>query len=314
MGNDAIENMCAKEIEIKEIIKPKEIVNYHYTSPSGLMGIIKEDGSAKVFFTQYDSLNDKSEREHAIRLICKACQECIEEETIDRDLFDAIRESLSSKEYFFVFPSETHPGAVTGKFEEYDTYLFSCSANSDSLPMWNYYSKSRHYEGYNIGFRLPTEPTPPDKGYTMDLIKVVYDDSLKREMIKKYVAAVYCVWREGKGADLWLKGWIDGLLNLVLFALKSRHFSHEEEVRMVLRVPQKYRTTGINEVSQRKYRESNGFIVPYVEFHFERAAIRDIHVAPLLESEMAVKNVKDMMAQRNHPDIDVSPSEIPIRF
>ena len=36
---------------------------YHYTSSNGLLGIIKPHKNPSIYFTQYDCLNDKSERE-----------------------------------------------------------------------------------------------------------------------------------------------------------------------------------------------------------------------------------------------------------
>ena len=38
----------------------------HYTSPQGLLPIFKENGDIVLWFTQYDSLNDRSERENII--------------------------------------------------------------------------------------------------------------------------------------------------------------------------------------------------------------------------------------------------------
>ena len=57
--------------DIREALHPKTRRIYHYTSPSGLLGILAKEGGAKLYFTQYDSLNDRSERIHAEKCIKK---------------------------------------------------------------------------------------------------------------------------------------------------------------------------------------------------------------------------------------------------
>ena len=187
-----------KSIENRQIISEELSVPvdnyylYHYTSPDGFMGIIQPEGKAKLWFTQYDSLNDASERvafedyykEYCSRKKCKH---------IFSDAFFTAINSLKGSDFcgitnrtneFSIWDDGKKVPITHARNAICNTYLCCFSTDEDSLAMWNYYSKSGKYEGYNIGFLTDTLQTIGsfEKGYYIELIKVIYSD-LKKEQI-----------------------------------------------------------------------------------------------------------------------------------
>lgn len=71
----------------------------------------------------------------------------------------------------------------------HDTYLCCFSRETDLLPMWNYYSKSQHYEGYNIGFMsdIFKEHQSYERGYSIQLKRVLYTNKEKDEILDKII-------------------------------------------------------------------------------------------------------------------------------
>ena len=67
-------------------------------------------------------------------------------------------------------------------------------------------------------------------------------------------------------------------------------------------------------LSERKYRESNGYIIPYVEYTLAGYDLREIITAPLFEQELAQNNLQSMLTQRGYTNVNIKPSMIPIRF
>lgn len=216
----------------------------------------------------------------------------------------------------FAQPSIKNPGTISPFWDEYDTYLCSFSQNKDSLPMWNYYSKSQHYEGYNIGFYIENKHAEGLSGYKFNIAKIIYTDTEKEELIRNLLISIAKKYADEdiKSNNSWLISWLTDYINDIILAFKKPCFAHEEEVRMILRVPKRYRSNGIDRVSKRQYRENNGYIIPYVEYSFEKGMVYEIHIAPLLEPEIAKRNVYDLLAQRDYSHVRVFLSEIPIRF
>lgn len=72
------------------------------------------------------------------------------------------------------------------------------------------------------------------------------------------------------------------------YIFKDEHFQHEQEVRAILQIP---KDTEIPYLLKIQYRNSNGYIVPYIEFELRENVNRSVTIAPLLEKELAKNNV-----------------------
>lgn len=302
---------------------------YHYTSPSGLLGIVdNEENSknAKLWFTRWDSLNDKNER-YDIQEVLKEYKE-LKGDSIPKEFQDAIQKLIDTDVDEWELPpilwhyyDMSHLKCMNFSDPNPDNiYICSFSTDGDSLPMWNYYSKSSHYEGYALGIDVAKweERVKELNGCALDIRRVIYDE---KDKIKKIDEIVSECEKDLKNESIQkirstILGteYIEQNLSLRIARLqlifKDKHFSHENEVRAILKIP---KDKDISNELPTKYRTGNGYIIPYVEVSVPKEAITSVTVGPLLEKELAKKNVKEMLESRGC-SCDVYTSEIPIRF
>jgi len=294
----------------------------HYTSPQGLLSIFKENGDIVLWFTQYDSLNDRSERENIIISYNKFIERNKDNFTEEFILF--LQSITITDKTYIAYKTEysvdengntsTH---YDSKEQECDTYLCCFSTIPDSLQMWNYYSKNNRYEGYSISFSSDyfEEALSFGNGYKMTIAQVIYNDSDKLAIWEKFVFPLYEIYKTATMKELSeIKYRIQNFMENLQFLFKDVCFMHENEVRVILRVPKNMRKKDLLNISRRKYRSSNGYVIPYVEVKCHPDSCHFITTAPLLEKDLAIKNLKDMLDNYNHPFVAVFPSDIPIRF
>lgn len=304
---------------------------YHYTSPSGLLGIVdngEDSKNAKLWFTRWDSLNDKNER-YDIQEVLKEYKKS-KGDSIPKEFQDAIQKLIDTDVDEWELPpilwhyyDMNHLKCMNFSDPDPDNiYICSFSTDGDSLPMWNYYSKSSHYEGYALGIDVAKweERVKELNGCALDIRRVIYDEKdkikkideivsecekdLKNESIQKILSTIL-------GTE-----YIEQNLSLRIARLqlvfKDKHFSHENEVRVILRIP---KDKDISNELPTKYRQGYGYTIPYVEIPVPKEAITSIRVGPLFDKELAKKNVnvKEMLESRGC-SCNVYTSEISIRY
>ncbi len=310
---------------------------YHYTSPSGLLGIVdneKDHENAKLWFTRCDSLNDKSER-CDIQKVLKKYKE-LRKDTIPKEFRDVIEDLINTEVTKWKLPPILwrHSTDVLNylSLDEPDPiniYICSFSIYGDSLPMWNYYSKSNHYEGYALGIDSAKwkENIENLNGYTLDIRRIIYQEEAKIDELDKIVSECNQSLEIAQRYQT-----IVGLKHVkydflcqiaeLQFYFKDEHFSHENEVRAILQIPKDKDVSGKEAAKDKdvsnnkvitKYRAGNGYIIPYMEVPVPKEAITSVTVGPLLEKELAKKNVKEMLESRGY-SCKVHTSEVPIRF
>ncbi len=295
---------------------------YHYTSPSGLLGILRRD-KCVLWFTKYDSLNDASERIEILSFSKRYCERKIREGVFSEEYAQAIMNVQLSDMHGIIYPptltdriDEEQGMRCIGRAESTacDTYLCCFSEDPDSLPMWNYYSKSNDYQGYRIGFlhNYISDISNIGKGYSIHFRRVIYDESEKTEIFDAIFMPLYDFYREGNSADKSAAlQQVQTVINNFQYVFKNECFKHEKEVRAILQVPRFLENaTALFAV---KYRSGHGYIIPYIEFEFAKQAIMNITVAPLSNSDVAISNLKQMLRD-NHYATCVCPSKIPIRY
>lgn len=286
---------------------------YHYTSPQGLLGIMKNKSKALLRFTKYDSLNDREESLDIIKHI-KIYLESIAKDASPQ-FIEWLKNFTPNSNTFITSYSELSSCKV---FEEREchTYLCCFSEKDDLLPMWNYYTKSRHYEGYNIGFSSSVfrSESCHGMGYRIELQKVIYWDKDKKEIINcifNPIKNIYHVLTDEQKKHI--QDFVQTRINKFQFLFKNSCFSHEKEIRAILRIPKDFNFQGQDSLTK-DYRESHGYIVPYIEFELPENAIRSIRVAPLYEKEIAINNLEEFCIEREYKRVSISPSSVPIRF
>lgn len=272
---------------------------YHYTTPEGLLGILQEN-EVKLHFTKFTALNDKMEGKVLQKRFLDIFERLYHEGKIEKGELEKLEDCVSFEMGRFIHLI----GEKVEEFNSEDTFVCSFSKAQDSLPMWNYYVKDGSYQGYNIGFKNPYICSRlSDERLIYDVFRlspIIYSEKQLEESLRKYVDTI-----DWTREDFWVY-FIQILCNGVL-EHKMECFSHEQEVRMIY-------TASKEEKKDIKYKVKNGVLVPYLELKFDKAAIEEITVGPLIEQDLAVKNLREFLEQRGYSDVDIKVSEIPIRY
>ncbi len=251
-----------------EILKDLRPVLYHYTTPSGLLGILE---SEKIRLTDTRFLNDPDEQSHGLQV----SQIHLLEKQIDlfkaekRDLTDFEKEifkKLSDKLKETVDPIKREP-----------VYSISFCEHGDLLSQWKGYSN--YGEGFSIGFEADKLAQLPSIFFG----RVIYDDIKKREVIWKIIEAI----AEGEkdyqkhGEERFLNAYI-AVFNTLAYFMKSIFFSEEREWRLVCnpRPPE----IGY----KKKHRFGICGVTPYIEIDIAPISekIADIVVGPRMDCKI----------------------------
>lgn len=284
---------------------------YHYTSPQGFLGIMRDNACANLRFSKYNSLNDREESLDIVNHI-KLYSKSIPEKDTTKDFIKFIENfELGNKTYI----TSTKNSSTILRTEECDTYLCCFSQKDDLLPMWNYYSKSKHYEGYSIGFSSKYFKSEScwGKGYSIELQKVIYSNKEKNDILSCLFKPLEKIYHQLDNEQRnQVKDILQSYINKFQFLFKNPCFSHEEEVRAILKIPKNfiYEDTML----KKDFCESHGYIVPYIEFKDLNHAVKSVRIAPLYEKELAVANLQEFFNERKYKNIDIKTSSIPIRF
>lgn len=296
---------------------------YHYSSPQGLLGIL-QDECLKLWFSQYDSLNDTSEGIHVVEVYRDVCKHLLDEKKISDFFYQEICDVTPSLNgvFFHVnrdLVSSDEPVNLSNycSIGKEQKYICCFSKDPDSLPMWNYYSKNGRYEGYNIevSFESILHGELSDfnrNGYLFDLFTVIYDNQEKKHIIQDAIERLYSYFKtqHDEIVIVKIKRTLAEFLKHLSLKFKNSCFIHENEVRAILTIPQDNNPFPI------KYREKAGYIIPYIEFKLPKKIISGITVGPLINGAMATENIKKFIEYRGYsicPE-NIRSSSIPIRY
>lgn len=207
-------------------------------------------------------------------------------------------------------------------FREYRYFVFSSCKSSDSLPMWNYYTKNWKNYGYNISIDLETLDIPEtfikheSQVYYKNADKIKIIQSILDKYYKKYAAAAKNFEDDGR-----YKAIRDCVIELEAIRLffKNECFAHEEEYKVIVAVP-------IKELKESKearfiFTPQNGVLRPQVEIKFKShnefdEVIKSITISKFIDFELAKKGLKYFLLKENikADKIRISCSKLPIRF
>lgn len=296
---------------------------YHYTSPDGFLNILspKEDENSRkelrLWFTKYDSLNDKEERSHFSRYLKEHYYPSRISGKLSQAFLDIIQKLDPSDNRLIIYhKNPDRPTAFTMETLPCDTYLCCFSEETDLLPMWNYYTKSQHYEGYNIGFHPEyfRQKSISTRIYHIDFKRAIYSSQEKAELLDAILCPLNDVFTPDSTTEdekNSIQTVVQSYINDLQFSFKNPAFQHEKEIRAILRVP---KNSGISPF-KKEFRNSNGYIVPYIEYPVPLEAVKEITIAPLLEAEISKQNIAEMLRERGFGSgIKINTSSIPIRF
>lgn len=268
----------------------------HYTSQTGLMGIIS---SEKIWATNIKFLNDEQECQHAIGLI---------------------KEIVPTSKITSVHPDHAvykqYVSALENDLDLIDDYLtqhvftFSFSQETDLLSQWRGYCSEDN--GFCLVFNIEEifkqikfEFDKKEK-YELDnvyLIACIYKKEDKEKRIKNVLNKYWS--RYLSASDETGKKSIieDLLLEIRLFASYFKHpsFSEEKEKRIIV-------ILNYAADSDLKFREGRFSLIPYIELPISKGSINRICIGPTLNKELSKRALETFLEKiygspYKHPEV-----------
>lgn len=285
---------------------------FHYTSPSGFLSILfGNQDNAILWASRFDCLNDMSEGAVAESVFHEVWDDLLSEGEISEELhsiFATVRPART------ILLPHYEGDSVRVTRPECDRYICSFSKNSDSLALWNYYSKGSKYEGFNIGF-FPSGVEHSlneflrDKEATFHIYPVVYDKGEQKRLVRRLL--VKLIENYEKDQESLIRYYISNYLLDWSLVFKSEYFSHEEEVRIIVDVAKREKRIPV------EYRITSGYIVPYIKLPLEKTDVSYAMFGPLQcgqEQKQHQLNVMEEMMEARGYSVLVEASKVPVRY
>lgn len=286
---------------------------YHYTSPIGFQSILFGDRLAVCLWaSRYDCLNDASEGTVAEEILQEVSMDLLVKKEISKEVYDVFTSVKTSRTIPLLREAG---GELKATRAECNRYICSFSKNSDSLSMWNYYSKGNKYEGFNIGFcskGLKDDVRDFFRGTEAKsyIYPVVYKKDDQKKLIERSLL---------KLKDFYSEENIPRIRAIIATRLldwglvfKKECFQHEEEVRVIVDIAKRERQISVN------YRINSGYVIPYIELKIEKQEVSSVSIGPLQgEGNRVNKQIgimKEMLNANGYALAGVKHSTIPIRY
>lgn len=152
--------------------KPETLL-YHYTTQTGLLGIIKD---RQIWATHTQYLNDRREFLHAVDLVRREIERLLNEQNTGAGEASATRtEALNGMH-----------GALSLSPEQINVCVCSFSEDGDSLSQWRAYGGS---SGFAIGFSPEVLVAAVEK-QSFFMAQCIYDPSAQRDIVRALVEEV----------------------------------------------------------------------------------------------------------------------------
>lgn len=285
---------------VNEVIKERDIETiYHYTSSSGLEGILK---SKTLWLTRWDFLNDPSEYLYIHDIIEKSLHDL----PLDKNFKRIIRERNQYKKDSKL---EKRPfGNTLG------VYIGSFSREADSLALWQGYTKSTRTDGYCIGFdyhRIFEEQK-------LDLIvaPVIYFEKEQKGIIGRILLHLYKIYLSitenpnlSHETTRVVRQLFDESLVYLSVLFKHHAYQHEQELRVVYTQRSAYPYPQ----PEQKIRNSNGLFIPFIELPFEQKRVQSVTASPTLDPQLAVAGLNALKKSLDYNFLSQA-SQIPYRM
>lgn len=311
-------------------IDPANGMVYHYTSAEVFNSIISK---GTLRFTDRNYLNDKSEGVYVLQVISES------------HFFLNVWSSEAIAEKFKIV-CEKRKKNPNKKYRHICQCSFS--TESDSLSMWNYYSKNNQLEGFNIAFnadelkntvcQLDVDNEKKTKAIFCKKAawkdgkteikafsgKIIYEKEKQKEIIIKIIETAEKYMRDNIDQDdyeLFLDCILDKILDVGVF-FKNKAFENEYEFRIVFyfyeceyyKAIDEKSTEGVSVRIPYQFVYKNNFMIPYVDLQFDKKFIKGITMSPTLNDEASKASIEDFLRINGMGNIRIKSSEIPVRY
>ncbi|MDQ3816513.1 MAG: DUF2971 domain-containing protein [Acidobacteriota bacterium] len=266
---------------------------YHYTSQTGLLGILK---NKCIWATNIHYQNDSKEFQHALEL--------------SKEVIDSLRDNNPSGE------EERLLRALKQTLYSIQTihiYVSSFSEHKDMLSQWRGYCPRGN--GFSIGLdfaqlKMAIEP----QGFR--LVPCVYEQYEQRQLVRELIDKALASFRIDLARSINIKRALrtrsaEFMNNMITLApiIKHSTFSEEREWRAVsFPIPSDH--------SQVAYREGVSMLTPYFILNISTSnasvPIREVVVGPTPHMSLSISSVANFMIASNVPP-SVTRSNIPFR-
>jgi DUF2971 family protein len=315
-GDSTLKHPILNNVLLRKPEKPL----YHYTTQTGLLGIIKD---RQIWATHTQYLNDRREFLHAVDLVRGEIHRLLNEEnTRTGEASTARMEALNRMR-----------DALSLSPEHINVCVCSFSEASDSLSQWRAYGGS---SGFALGFSHELLQVAVEKKRFF-LAQCIYDPATQLDIVRALVEEVLDEhlskgsgiedWEEfgdEESAEIFWKTGGNLLDYLYRYApmLKDQAFEEEREWRIISRPVLAHHLD---------YREGRSLIIPYYRLPLwtvgQKTEINEIIVGPTRDVERSIKSVsrlirgRDVIKDRNLKGLDlinggytpIKPSQVPYR-
>lgn len=283
---------------------------YHYTSLEGLHGILTSDS---LHFTNIYFLNDKAEMIYTYKVILELIS------NLEQEIDDELYQKIKSRAEYITCP-EYYQSESEILFRE-DFYIASFSLDSDSLALWNNYTKSVNKIGFNIKFKayeLVPYIEDINKNTSVYYSEVCYDVTEQQKMLKKTILKYNEKWNNIKNIndseqiirDLWK--------NFIIYSLFFKHpqFAQEKEYRIVIG------NISHAEDKKLKFKCQHGLFIPYLQISFPKEKekefssriFEEIKVSPTCDRSLIKYSIDKLLNNTGYDSSPISYSDIPLRY
>ncbi len=264
---------------------------YHYTSLSGLLGIVD---SQILRASDIRYMNDSVELRHTLDLLSSHIRARIRTGTDHPDLLSQLIDWLSSR--------------VTG-----GPMLFGASfrANGNLLSQWRGYSV--HGKGVSLGFS-PQNIHQCAMRQGFQIARCIYDEQVQETLIERIFDAVETMASTSSVTDREnFFEVIEGYLLSIAAVLKHPSFEEEQEWRLVSPVIQRLEEHPIH------FREGTSMLVPYFAFSLRATedanmTLEHVYLGPTSNIDQSLNSLRLYLQQRGvGPRQAISYCQIPYR-
>ncbi len=300
---------------------------WHYTSASGLMGILENGqncGKMKLWFSRSDCVNDISEGKNVLSFVKDVAKELFEKHEICKEIFEICMQAEIPSDRLLVYDCKDENTLKPSKLVKMmpcEAFICCFSSATDSLDMWRYYSKNDG--GYALRFDLSSFELQMNKQLekikepiTSQSFFVIYDDKEKKEYVKKILVEankVFLMKAERVFNYDGINAYISEAIKMLQYRFKHNCFSSEKEFRTIVYLPKEKPANYIGNLFPIKYRAQRGLIVPYVEIELNICQIKEIKISPYLQDKNAQKALESYVQQCDANTIIISRSTLPVR-